>query len=342
MLAIFTVVIMMLVLSFFCSISEAALYSVAPARVETLRNKGASSGLRLSMLRERIERPITAILFLNTFANTMGAAVAGALVGAYYAQERVLPFSIALTMIVLVLAEIVPKSLGVGFARSLAPLLAWPIQALVWAFFPLVHAGEWLTRIIVPRHRKRGPEEDEIMALARLGAHYGTILPEEERWIRSMLHLNDHTATDMMTPRPVLTTLVGSRTVSEIEADIPALMHSRIPLTTEEGPDHILGVVLRRKLFDAVVKKQKHRKLEELAGPALFVPATMRGHQLLLNFIEKKTHMAIVMDEYGGTMGVVTLEDVIEVMLGTQIVDEFDLHPDMRAYARSRAKEKMK
>ncbi len=145
-----------------------------------------------------------------------------------------------------------------------------------------------------------------------------------------------------MTPRTVLTTLEGQRTVGEIEKDIPSLRHSRLPVTTEEGVDEVTGIVLRRDLVDAVFQGRHDVRVQELAHPALFVPASMRGHQLLTTFVDKKMHMAVVVDEYGGTMGVVTLEDVIEAMLGTQIVGEFDPHPDMRAYARSRAKAKLK
>lgn len=341
MLTIMAVVLFMLAVSFFCSIGEAALYAVPPARVEALRAKGSPAGLRLSLLRDRIERPISAILFLNTFANTMGAAIAGALVGAAFHPEYVLPFSLVLTMAVLLFAEIIPKSLGVGYSRKLAPRLAWSIQALVYISWPFVRLGEALAGFFSPRGGKSGPSEDEIIALARLGVRDGKILPEEGWWIKNILRLNDITASEMMTPRPVMTTLVGSRLVSDIAAEIPSLQHSRIPVTSEEGPDHILGFVLRRELVDACITGLQEKRVEELAHKTLFVPAATRGHQLLSFFIESKTHLAIVVDEYGGTMGLVTLEDVIETMLGTQIIDEFDPHPDMREYARSRAAEKV-
>jgi len=341
MTSIVLVVLIMLAVSFYCSIGEAALYAVPPARVEALRAEGSSTGLRLGHLRDRIERPITAILFLNTFANTMGAAIAGALVGAYFVEDAVLPFSVVLTLLVLLFAEIVPKSLGVGYARTLAPWLAWPIQIMVWLFYPLVAFGEFLTRLFSPAAGKDGPNEEEIVALAGLVARGGEILPEEERWVRNVLRLNDITAGDMMTPRPVLETLVGSTLLGDIEPQVPALQYSRLPVITEEGPDHVVGIVLRRQLVNACVGGEKDKKVEDLARPAMFVPAAMRGNDLLTRFIKEKSHMAIVVDEYGGTMGVITLEDVIEEMLGTEIVDEFDPHPDMRAYARARAKVKL-
>jgi len=341
MLTIVAVVLLMLALSFFCSLSEAALYAVPSARVEALRAQGLSSGMRLAHLRDRIEQPITAILFLNTFANTMGAAIAGALGGAVFSPDYVLPFSAVLTLVVLLFAEIVPKSLGVGYSRKLAPLLAWPIQALVYVSWPFVRFGEALAKVLTPRKDKSGPSEEEIIALARLGVRGGKILPAAGWWIKHMRSLNDVTPDEMMTPRPVMTTLIGTRLIGDLATEIPSLQHSRIPVTSEDGPDHILGFVLRRELVDACVTGNKDKRVEELVHKVMFVPAATRGHQLLSLFIENKTHLAIVVDEYGGTMGLVTLEDVIETMLGTQIVDEFDPHPDMREFARLRAAAKI-
>ena len=342
MAAMIAVILMMIGLSFYCSISEAVLYAVPPELVEKLRQQGSSSGLRLGSLRHRIERPITAILFFNTLATTMGAALAGALFADRFSHQNFLPFSIGLTLLILVFGEIVPKTLGVGYARRLAAVLAWPLQILVWVSFPFVRLGEWLARLFLPRRGPEGPSEDEILALASLGVRGGTILPEEAHWIRHILLLNDKTAGGLMTPRPVLTTLLGSRTIGEIEKEIPSLEHSRIPVITAEGSDHVIGVVLRRRLVNALMQGQRDVPVLEFAQPATFVPSSMRGHQLLTTFIEKKKHLAVVVDEYGGTMGVVTLEDVIEAMLGTQIIGELDRHPDMRAYARSRAKSKLK
>ncbi len=151
MIAIVAIVVITMLLSFFCSLSEAALYAVPASRVEALRHRGVGSGLRLAALRAHVERPITAILLLNTFANTMGAAIAGSLVGAVFSPEAVLEFSFIFTVAILVFSEIVPKSLGVGYAGGLAPLLAWPIQIMVWVLFPIVWLGERLTRLIAPR-----------------------------------------------------------------------------------------------------------------------------------------------------------------------------------------------
>ncbi len=340
MFAIVVVVLLIMSVSFFCSLAEAALYAVPASRVEALRHRGATSGVRLAALRARVGRPITAILLINTFITMMGAAIIGSLVGAAFGGHAVLPFSFAVTVAILVFSEILPKSLGVGYAGALAPLLAWPIQISVWALYPVVSASEWLTRRIAPRRGGHAPAEDEIIALAHLGALHGSILPEEEKWVHGVLRLNNKTAGDLMTPRTVLTTLEGQRTIGEIEKEIPSLRHSRLPVTTDEGPDQVTGVVLRRDLVDAAVQDKHDLRVQDLARPALFVPASMRGNRLLSTFIANKTHLAIVVDEYGGTMGVVTLEDVIEAILGAQIVGEFDPHPDMRAYARSRAKAK--
>jgi CBS domain containing-hemolysin-like protein len=342
MVVLVVTVLLTLGLSFLCSLSEAALYAVPVTRVETLRQAGSSLGVRLAGLRERVERPITAILTLNTFANTMGAAIAGSLFAGLFGARFVIVFSLALTIVILIFSEIVPKSIGVAFSRTLAPWLAWPIQVMVWALLPLVWLGEQLARLISPRRQIPGPSEDEIIALAMLSARGGGILAKEAHWVRHVLRLNDVTAGDIMTPRPVMQTLEGGRTVGELAGDLQALGYSRLPVTTADGPDHITGIVMRRRIVNAFLEGERERTVAELQQPASFVPATTRGHQLLDLFIRQKSHLAIVVDEYGGTMGVVTLEDVIEAMLGEEIVGEFDEHADLRDYARKRAAARIK
>lgn len=342
MSALVVAILMMLALSFFCSLSEAALYAVPAARVENLRLRGTSMGIRLAALRERIERPITAILFLNTFANTMGATVAGGIFSERFGHEHVLSFSVVLTFAVLFFSEITPKSLGVGHSRTLAPLLAWPIQGIIWIFYPLVHVGEWIARLLSPARKGEGPSEDEIVTLAALGAKGGAIMTKEAQWVRNVLRLNNAVAGQIMTPRPVLVTVAGRKTVGELADELTKLGFNRLPVVSEEGVDHVTGIVLRSQLFDAVLKGEKNKRVEELQRPVNFVPASMPGHELLRRFIDNRTHMAIVLDEYGGTAGVVTLEDVVEEMLGEEILDEFDTHSDLREFARRKAAKKFK
>jgi CBS domain containing-hemolysin-like protein len=242
----------------------------------------------------------------------------------------------------MVFAEIVPKSLGVAYSRVAAPWFAWPIQGMVWALYPFVRAGEGLTALLAPRRGREGPSEEEIIALASLGARGGAISPKEAHWVQHVLRLNDVAAVDIMTPRPVMRTLLGEKTIGELGPELLTLNFSRIPVVTEEGPDFITGIALRRKLVNAYLEGRRDAKVADLQETALFVPATMRGHQLLHFFIEHKMHLAVVVDEYGGVMGLVTLEDVIEAMLGEEIVGEFDAHPDLRQYARERAAARFK
>jgi CBS domain containing-hemolysin-like protein len=203
----------------------------------------------------------------------------------------------------------------------------------------MVRIGEWIAKTLSPSQQQGGPEEAEIIALAKLGAKSGAIMKKEEKWVRNVLQLNEKTAGEIMTPRTVLTTLRGSLTIGEIERQIPSLHHSRIPVTTEKGADEIIGIVMRRWLVDALIKGKREKKVEELVRPALFVSDEIKGHQLMELLVSKRSHMAVVVDEFGGTMGVVTLEDVIEEMLGFEIVDEFDPHPDMREFAEAQAEQ---
>lgn len=338
MTAILAVAGVALVGSFVCSLLEAALYSISPTQIEVMRSQGKLGMERLARLRSRIDEPIAAILTVNTITHTVGSAVCGSLVSAYYGDYWVGVFAAIFTLAILFITEIPPKSIGVKYAASLAPFIAWPIQLMIWTMWPLVQLSRWMMAAIGRggAGHDRAPTEHEIIVSSRLAGQRGELRPQEVRWLENALRLDQIKAEDLMTPRTVVYRLPADFPLAQVQHRSQHWVHSRLPVTEDHDPDHVLGVVYRREVFDAIVLKRPVRTLRDLMHKIDFVPASMRGHKLLDKFIVEKKHMVAVVDEYGAFVGVVTLEDVLECLLGSEIVDEHDRHADMQQVAREK------
>ncbi len=336
--------------SFLCSLMEAALYSITRAKIEELRAAGSKGGERLAKLRANVDEPIAAILTLNTIANSAGAAFAGALVGMTFTEHAAAAtavYSVFFVLLVLYVAEIVPKTLGVTHADRLAPLMSLPLLWIIRVAKPFVVTGQLITRIIRRNHMKEehhAPSENEILAMAEMGARAGTILPDEARWAVNALRLNDVTARELMTPRTVVYMLPADMPLSEVTVRSEHWLHSRLPLVQNNNPDQVEGIVHRRDVFDRLAGKTPGdlagQTLRDLMQPPVFAPETIRCNDLLRRFIETRQHLLIVTNEFGGMEGVISLEDVLEYILGEEIVDAHDKHADMQEYAREVARKK--
>jgi CBS domain containing-hemolysin-like protein len=321
-------------LSFTCSLCEAVLYSVPNTHVASLKAEGRSSGLALANLKERIDRPITAILTLNTIANTAGAAVCGALAAAALSDTGMVAYSVVLTVAILLFSEILPKTIGVVYAKPLAPLLAQPIAAGVFLLTPLVLVISGITRFVNRGADTNGVSQEEIASLARLGHQSGAIDADEAAVIENVLSLPETITRAIMTPRVVVDALDADASVGEVLAANPGMLHSRIPVW-EGTLDNVIGMVFHRDLLN-LESHEGHRKVRELIRPVEFVGDQERVDRVLEILLQKKRHLLVVLDEFGGFAGVVTLEDVMEEILGQEIVDEFDDVADMRQLAESR------
>jgi CBS domain containing-hemolysin-like protein len=324
--------------SFLCSLCEAALYGVTPTQVEVLRRGRIPGSDRLAMLRRRIDEPIAGIAAFNSLAQTVGAAWAGALVGELYGNAWLGAFSAAFALTMLLLTEIVPKGVGLAWARTLAPRLAWVIQGMVWLVYPLAALCRWLTRIITRRAPGQPPTEDEVLVMADLAAQGGTILPDELRWVENVLRLNDVTVRELMTPRDVVFSMSADQRLDSADLLGERLVHSRMPVTEGDDLDRVIGVVQRRTVFDHILRHDCDKTLRELMRPALFASEAWGGHQLLDRLMAERQHLAVVTDAVGHVVGVATLEDVLEKLLGKPIVGEHDSHPEMLRLARGRAR----
>ncbi len=334
MLELSLVVGFVVVTSATCSLFEAVLYSVPASKIDGLELQGRRSGRLLRELRAEVDRPIAAILSLNTLANTGGAALAGALADQVFGSAWIGYFSAAFTLAILFLSEIIPKTAGVLFARQLAGPIARPLQALVVLFTPLVWLSRRSTSLLVsavPTHDS--VSDEELLTIVRRGLRSGDIEEQEAHVIRNVLSLETKTAEQIMTPRTVLFTLDAQTGLKTAAHDAQLLRHSRVPVYSD-GPDDIVGIVHRRDILTAAAKDEFDTTMDQLMHPVHFVVETAKLDELLRTFLERRQHLVVVTDEFGTISGIVTLEDVLEEILGREIVDESDDVADLRAFAR--------
>ncbi|MGW8161692.1 MAG: hemolysin family protein [Desulfobulbales bacterium] len=326
------------IVSALCSIIEAVLYSVPQSQVEVMARSGKKSGIILKKLKKNIQQPITAILTLNTIANTMGAAVAGASAAVVFGEENLVWFSVFFTLTILLFSEILPKTAGVAYAKKLAVWIAIPLDGLVRILGPLVWLCQMVTRIIPKQEKKALVSIEEIQAVALLGRKSGEIEPQQEEVIANILKLQDKTVRQVMTPRTVVFSLNEHLTIREaLQMKDQWRRHSRVPVY-DKGEDDVVGVVLSRNVLLSLSEGNQEQKLSELMQPVHFVPEAAPLNRILMEFFEQRSHLFVVVDEYGSVTGVISLEDIIEEIVGREIIDESDKAGDLREYARYRKK----
>jgi CBS domain containing-hemolysin-like protein len=305
------------------------------SRIEMIGRKHPSTGRILKQLKNNIDQPITAILTLNTIANTMGAAVAGAAAASVFGEGNVLWFSVFFTLAILLLSEILPKTIGVEFSPTLAPFIARPLQWMVVVLKPIILLCQAVTRLI-PRKTANRISADELTTIARLSRKSGAIEKDQEEVITNILNLREKTVRQVMTPRTVVFSLNQDITVDEAAAlKDQWYTHSRVPLFNRDRDD-IVGVVLSYEVMMAIAEDKHQLTLKEIMHPAHFVPETAPLNKVFINFFEQRQHLFVVVDEYGTVTGVISMEDIIEEIMGREIVDESDQAQDMRALAREK------
>lgn len=320
--------------SFLCSLFEAALYAISPSQLELMKKRGVRGATRLARLRLDAEEAIAAILTVNTVAHTVGAAWCGALVAAEFGDDAFGIFAAVFTFLVLALTEIVPKSVGFRFAMTIAPRIAWPLQIMTWLAWPIARPARYAMRALTGGEPQSGPSEEEILIFSRMAAKQGRVRNEEHEWIKNALRLDQTSAGSLRTPRPVVNLLPIDLTIGAAAAQQMDLVHSRVPVVEEIGSDTVVGMVYRRELLEHVVRGKQDLPLSEILHPIRHVPEAMPGHALMRVFLRDRKHIVAVVDEYGSFQGIVTLEDVLEALLGEEIVDEHDQVVDMQAHAR--------
>lgn len=324
-----------LTVSAVCSLTEAALYAVPAPYIRRIA-KTSAAGRILQRFKQNMEQPITAILIANTAANTAGAAVAGAQARLLYGEPALYWFPAAFTLAVLFFAEILPKVAGVAYNRPVAVAAAVPLDAAIRGLYPLVALARSAARLVRRGSHVPVAPEEEVGHLAELSAEEGSILPLEAALVRNVLRLNDVTAHDIMTPRTVVYKVASDTRVGDLADQAGQLPYSRIPVYDTEDPENWLGVAIRRNILAHLVRREFSIRLGDLCTALHFVPETIPGHRLLTEFLTRREHLFGVVDEYGAVAGIVTLEDVLESLIGEEIVDETDAFVDMQEAARQR------
>lgn len=317
-----------------CSIAEAVLLTIPPSYVAHLEQQGQRSGRVLARLKHNIDNPLAAILTLNTIANTAGATGVGAQAAVVFGSKSVGIVSAVLTFLILVCSEIIPKTLGSVYWRKLVGPVANGVQALTWILYPFVILARLLTRLIAKRAESSPFRREEFSALAQLGAQHGHLSPKEYRIVGNLLRFRSYTVHDIMTPRTVVMAFQEDTTANDALAGDTDIPYTRLPIYKDDA-DTITGFVLKT---DLLVKQASgdNPPLRELKRELKVLPETTSLLNAFEFLVDQREHIALAVDEYGGVAGIITLEDVVETLLGLEIVDEADVTVDMQALARAR------
>ena len=334
-------VLLALGVSFFCSIAEAALLSVSDGFIRLLEDRGRPAGRRLRALTRDIDRPLAAILTLNTIAHTMGAAGAGAQAAVVFGSTAVGIFSAILTLLILVLSEIIPKTLGAHHWRRLAPAMAHGVSGLIVVLAPFVRLSEALTRWLTGGRSRQGPDRGEFAALAEAAAQDGHLSAHEIDVVRNIVGLRERNVRSVMTPRTVVFSLPAQMRVETFFHKHDGERFSRIPVFDGEA-EQVTGFVLRSDLLLAYGRGNGDKTLADYRRELRAVPDGLSALRALEQAIATRCHMLLVVDEYGSTEGLVTLEDLMEAVLGHPIVDEGDAAVDLRREARRRGQRRFR
>jgi len=323
-----------ILVSAMCSVFEAVLYSLSVSHVELMQEKHPRQSEMMRKMKENIEQPITAILTLNTIANTIGAAVAGAAAVAVFGQESLIWFSLAFTLAILLFSEILPKTVGVIYAKQLGPRITLPLHIMIVILKPIILFCQAITRLVPQQDASQQVSAKEVLTIARLSLESGQIEQDQETVITNILKLKNKTVRQVMTPRTVTFMLDKHLDISEAaQFENNLKMHSRVPVFNKEQ-DNIEGIVLSQDIFMEAAENKYKTKLSEIMNPVYFIPETAPLNRVFIDFFERHQHLFVAVDEYGSVTGVISMEDIIEEIVGREIVDESDKARDMRELAR--------
>jgi CBS domain containing-hemolysin-like protein len=322
-----------LVFSFLCSIAEAVILSVTPAYIALLSKHGRKSGTVLTRLKKDVNKPLAAILTLNTIAHTVGAAGAGAQAAAVFGNTYVGIASAILTLLILVFSEIIPKTLGAHYWRKIAPITAYGLELLVLLLYPFVKLSEKLTGFLTADSSVDGVTRDELAVLAELGVANGNLAHRESSIFRNLLLLDKLSVKSAMTPRMVVFSLPEDTRVDEYFHIHDDVRFSRIPVYRNDK-EEITGFVLRPDLLLAQARGNPDLLLKDFKRDILALLQSMSLSHAFDELLRQRAQVALVVDEYGGLEGILTMEDIIETLLDIEIVDESDRDVDMQALAR--------
>ena len=324
------------IFSFLCSIWEAALLSITPSYAEIKFQENTKFGNRLKRFKDNIDQPLAAILTLNTIAHTVGAIMVGnsaaaAWPGNEFVTSLVVP--VVMTIVILVLSEIIPKTLGANYWEGLANFTVTSLHWVIFLLWPII----WLTQLITKRLKKEKDKSvfsrADFLAMADIGSKEGALRQGESRIIQNLLRFNTILAKDIMTPRTVVKAASEEMTIIDFYNENKTLRFSRVPIFNGTK-DHISGFFLKDELLSSIINEKGSNQLQQISRDIMIVNEVMPIPDLFNKLMESREHIALVVDEFGGMAGIVTMEDVIETLLGMEIMDELDNVDDMQRLAR--------
>lgn len=335
-------VLLALVFSFLCSIAEAVLLSITPSYIEGMKEKRPERAALLKRLKQdNVDRSLAAILTLNTIAHTVGAIGAGAEAAIVFGNTWFGLFSAAMTLMILFLSEIIPKTIGAVHWSKLVTPTAYYVNTLIVVLYPIVWISEQMTRFISHGKAVHIFSRDEFIAMTSVGVATGQIHSKESKIIRNLLRFETLQVADIMTPRTVIMALPEDMKISDSLKQITETPFSRLPLYRKHI-DAITGFVRKDDVLISTTQKRGNETLKALKRTIIAVPESVSLTSLLERFLKDRQHIAIVVNEYGGADGLVTLEDLIETLMGLEIMDETDDVEDMRSLARKQWLERAK
>ena len=321
--------------SFLCSIAESVLLSVSLSFAKTKEGQGSKSARLLLRFKEDISRPLSSILSFNTIANIVGAAGVGAQTTAIWGEAYFGVVSAALTILLLFLSEIVPKSIGTRYWRTLAMPVALIVNVMIFIMYPVVWVSQGITKFISGGKPQEKVSREEIATLTDIGLEEGVFAESESKTIKNLIRLRSIKADEVMTPRTVVVSVQEDTRLSDFFDDPDVRRFSRFPVY-DKNPDNITGYVLKYDITDCLGKGAGHLPVRDVRRPVVVCFESITIPKLFDILLEKKEQMAVLVDEYGGMSGIVTLEDIIETIFGFEIIDERDAQADMQQLAKDK------
>ena len=329
--------------SFLCSILEAVLLSITPSYVRARLQSGSALGRQLEEYKKDIDRPLSAILTLNTIAHTVGAIGVGVQAGKIFGNNyfNIMGFELSyesvvaslMTLAILILSEIIPKTLGANFWKSLTPFTVTTIRILIFILYPLVWLSQLITKKMKKEKNKSVLSRADFTAMAQVGEESGALEQSESKIIHNLLRLKELKVRDVMTPRTVMVAAEEQTTCQEFHSTHPNLRFSRIPVYSGRS-DHITGIVLKDDILLHLAEDKDHVLLADIKRQVQVVDDQMHLQLLFEHLTKNRVHLAMVVDNFGSVVGLVTMEDLLETLLGLEIVDEFDQVEDLQKVAR--------
>ena len=331
-------IVLAIVISSICSLLEATLLSTPMNYINTLEQQGVKGAARLKSLKTDIDKSISSILVVNTIANTVGASLVGAQAANLFNSTGVGVISGVFTFLILMFSEIIPKTLGSSYWRKLCIPASSMIKGMIFITYPVVWPLQKFTHRFSENGNQTVVSREEVAAMVTTGAEEGVLEKEENKMIQNLLRLDDVTAHEIMTPSSVVSMDEENMTIKEFYESEDFGQFSRIPLYSEENDDYVTGYVLKQEILERMAEDKFDIPLKEMRRPVLTFSEDESVSNIWEKLLERKEHISVIIDEYGSMRGIVTMEDVIETMLGFEIVDEKDEVVDMQELAKQQWK----